>query len=640
MLSGYKIVVEHMVKRRLVAILFADVVGYSRLAGADEDRTLARLRSLRSDLIDPTIAVHNGRVVKRTGDGAIVEFCSVVAAVQCAIEIQNAMIERNAGVPSERRIELRIGIHLGDVVEEGDGDLMGDTVNIAGRLEGVVAPGAIALSEDVYRQVKGRLDLSIQDLSVQDLGQTQLKNIVDPMRIYSLEVAKKVDGKTSIHVGAPTLSPRFRDKPSIAILPFKNSSGDPEQEYFSDGITEDLITDLSKISRLHVISRNIAFGYKGKPVKAQSLAKELGVKFMLEGSVRKAGQRVRITAQLSDSMSGEQVWADRYDRDLTDIFAIQDEITHTIIEQLRVKIMPEERMAVEQRSSISSGAYQLFLMARHYRYSNTIADTRLALRLAQRAVEVDPDYAEAWALIAVSQIALQEMTGVGESGLTACEKALALNDNLAAAHAARGRVLCAQGWYEEALIAHEESIRLDFNSYDVHFLYGRTCTEMGRAEDAISHHERAATLSENDFLPLALAIQSYKDLGRNAEAAYTGLRALTRIENAIVRRPDDTSALFHGASVLAELGERDRAIDWANRALLLAPEEVRGIYLLACTYALLGQSEKALDFLEYSLGRMHARFVIWAKNDSDLKSLHHNSRYQDLIRHLEESAGL
>ena len=251
-------------RRKLVAILAADVVGFSRLTGADEDRTLARLRALRSDLIDPTIAVHNGRVVKRTGDGALVEFRSVVDAVRCAIEVQNAMIERNAGLPPERRIEFRIGIHLGDVVEESDGDLMGDGVNIASRLESVAAPGAICLSEDAYRQVKARLDLSVSDL-----GQTQLKNIAEPLRIYSLAVgvAAKTKPATqgeSVPPIAPAATPSLPDKPSIAVLPFTNMSGDPEQEYFVDGMVEDIITALSRFNQLFVIARNSTFTYKGR----------------------------------------------------------------------------------------------------------------------------------------------------------------------------------------------------------------------------------------------------------------------------------------------------------------------------------------------------------------------------------------
>src|SRR5271166_1542336 len=329
-------------KRKLAAILAADVVGFSRLTGADEDRTLARLRALRSDLIDPTIAVHNGRVVKRTGDGVLVEFRSVVDAVRCAVEVQNAMVERNAGVPAERRIEFRIGIHLGDVVEESDGDLMGDGVNIAARLEGIAHPGAICLSEDAYRQVGARLDLAVSDL-----GQTQLKNIVETVRVYSLQVGLPAQAKpaTQADQSAQTKPspPPGPDRPSIAVLAFNNMSGDAEQEYFSDGISEDIITDLSQLSELHVTARNSSFVYKRTAVSVPDVARALGVRYVLEGSVRKSGNRVRVTAQLIDSSDGGHVWANRFDRDLTDIFAVQDELTREIVAALKLKLTAGEK---------------------------------------------------------------------------------------------------------------------------------------------------------------------------------------------------------------------------------------------------------------------------------------------------------
>jgi adenylate cyclase len=296
--------------RKLAAILVADVVGISRLAGADEDRTLARLRALRSDLIDPTIAVYKGRVVKRTGDGAIVEFRSVVDAVRCAIEIQNSMIERNSGLPPERRIEFRIGIHLGDVVEESDGDLMGDGVNIAARLEGVAQPGAICLSEDAYRQVKSRLDLAISDL-----GETKLKNIAEPIRVYSLQLGNAIAKAAASVRAATSTSPAlsFPEKPSIAVLPFQNISRDPKQEYFADGMVEEIITALSRFRQLFVIARNSSFVYKGRAVDVKQVSRDLGVRYILEGSVRKAGDRIRIIAQLIDASTGVHLWAERFD---------------------------------------------------------------------------------------------------------------------------------------------------------------------------------------------------------------------------------------------------------------------------------------------------------------------------------------
>ncbi len=326
--------------RKLAAILAADVVGYSRLAGIDEDRTLARLRALRSDLIDPTIAVHHGRVVKRTGDGALVEFRSVVDAVRCAIELQNGLIERNAGLPPERRIEFRVGIHLGDVVEEADGDLMGDGVNIAARLEGICAPGAICLSEDAYRQVKGRLDLAVLDL-----GEKELKNIAEPIRIYSLEVGKPARAKP-----APATAPEKSSPPrlSIVVLPFANLGGDPEQEHFVDGITETLTTDLSRIRGAVVIARNTAFTYKGKPLDVKTIGRELSVRYVLEGSVQRGGNRMRVNVQLIDAETGSHLWAERFDKPLADLFDMQDQIVARLTNALDAQLISAEARRAEQ----------------------------------------------------------------------------------------------------------------------------------------------------------------------------------------------------------------------------------------------------------------------------------------------------
>jgi adenylate cyclase len=307
-------------ERRLAAILAADVVGFSRLIEHNEAGTLAALRDRRKSILVPLVALHKGRIVKLMGDGVLVEFASAVNAVECAVALQEKMAEANIGLKDERAIILRIGINLGDVAVEGE-DLFGEGVNIAARLEGIAEPGAICISGTVYDQVKSKMVLSFEDL-----GRQQLKNISEPMRAYLIRC------KPSQYERGPSEPSPLPSKTSIAILPFQNLSGDPEQEYFSDGITEDIITDLSKISSLHVIARNTVFTYKGKPQKVQQVAQELGVRFVLEGSVRKSGSRVRVTSQLINASDGGHLWADRYDRDLTDIFAIQDEITHAIIE--------------------------------------------------------------------------------------------------------------------------------------------------------------------------------------------------------------------------------------------------------------------------------------------------------------------
>jgi TolB-like protein/class 3 adenylate cyclase len=326
--------------RKLAAILVADIVGYSRLAGADEDRILARLRTLRSDLIDPIFAVHHGRVVKRTGDGAIVEFRSVVDAVRCAIEVQSGLAERNAGLPPEKRIEYRVGIHLGDVVEEAGGDLMGDGVNIAARLEGVAQPGTICLSEQAYWQVKGRLDLKVTDL-----GATQLKNIAEPIYVYSLEVGQPVEAKpTPAPMPEKSAPPRL----SLVVLPFANTGGDPEQEHFVDGVTESLTTDLSRISGAFVIARNTAFTFKGKPADVTGIGRELNVRYVLEGSVQRSGNRMRVNVQLIETETGAHLWAERFDKPVADLFDMQDEFVARLANQLQAEIMDAEARRAEK----------------------------------------------------------------------------------------------------------------------------------------------------------------------------------------------------------------------------------------------------------------------------------------------------
>jgi TolB-like protein/class 3 adenylate cyclase len=327
-------------KRKLAAILAADVVGFSRLTGSDEEGTLARLRTLWSDLITPTIAVHNGRVVKRTGDGVLIEFRSVVDAVRCAIEVQNGMVERNAGLPPERRIEFRLGIHLGDVVEESDGDLMGDGVNIAARLEGIADPGGICLSEDAYRQVRDRLKEGFIDL-----GEKELKNIVRPVRVFAIKTGS-AGPASETHV--PALDKAGPPRLSIVVLPFANIGGDPEQEYFVDGVTESLTTDLSRISGPFVIGRNTAFSYKGKHVDLKQIGRELNVRYVLEGSVQRFGNRLRVNVQLIDADSGAHLWAERFDKAVADLFDMQDEIVARLANQLGTQLIAVEARRAER----------------------------------------------------------------------------------------------------------------------------------------------------------------------------------------------------------------------------------------------------------------------------------------------------
>ena len=373
-------------QRKLTVILSADVVGYSALMERDEAGTLARLKANRATVFDPRVAAHGGRVFKLMGDGALVEFGSVVAAVNCAREIQAATA---ASAPGGEPLRYRIGLNLGEVIVEGD-DIYGDGVNVAARIQALADPGGVTLSRTVRDQVAGKVAVAIDDL-----GEHAVKNIERPVHVFAL----RADVPAAMESATPARPQRL----SICVLPFANMSGDPEQEYFSDGVTEDIITDLSKVSALSVVSRNSAFTFKGKHTEIAQVARALKVTHVLEGSVRKAGNRVRITAQLIEAATDSHLWAERYDRDLNDIFALQDEISEAIVDALKLKLLPAEKKAIEQRSTTNPEAYKLYLMARQYNATGNSRHRDIAIRLCRRAVEIDPTYARAWAMLALCQ---------------------------------------------------------------------------------------------------------------------------------------------------------------------------------------------------------------------------------------------
>ena len=382
---------EERVERRLAAILAGDVAGYSRLMGADEEGTLSRLKAHRREFLEPKIAEHRGRIVKRTGDGVLVEFVSAVDAARCAVEIQQGMFERNASVPQETRIEIRYGIHIGDIIIEED-DIFGDGVNIAARLEGIAQPGGICISDDAYRQIRGKIDANFQDK-----GEHGLKNIAQPIRIYEWQVGGSVTQAISL---------ALPDKPSIAVLPFQNMSGDPEQEYFADGIVEEIITGLSRLRWLFVIARNSSFTYKGRAVDVRQVGRELGVRYVLEGSVRKGGQRLRITAQLVEAATGNHLWADRYDGALDDVFDLQDRITLDVVRAIEPSVQMAEIERARRKRPENLDAYDHFLRALPHIWNNNPAEASKALEQLEAALRIDPNYAMAHAYIGMCFLVL------------------------------------------------------------------------------------------------------------------------------------------------------------------------------------------------------------------------------------------
>jgi TolB-like protein/class 3 adenylate cyclase len=550
--------------RKIAAILCSDVVGYSRLAAADEDRILARLRALRSDLIDPTIAVHNGRVVKRTGDGSIIEFRSVVDAVRCAIEVQTAMVERNAGVPEDRRILFRIGIHLGDVVEEADGDLMGDGVNIAARLEGVAAPGAICLSEDAHRQVKGRLDLAVSDL-----GPTQLKNIAEPIRVYSLDVGAPAHAKPT-----PTPRPEKSAPPrlSMVVLPFANIGGDPEQEHFVDGVTESLTTDLSRIRSSFVVGRNTAFTYKGKAVDLKQIGRELNVRYVLEGSVQRGGARMRVNVQFIDAETGNHLWAERFDKPLADLFDMQDEIVARLANALNAQLIAAEARRAEQAPNPDS-------MDLHFQGLAWINKGLTPHNVAQarsffdRALNADPDNVDALVGSARAETIEGIFSYVADpmAALAAAEakltKALSLVPDHALGHMHSGLVYIWTKRAVQGIAECEHALALDRNLAHAHSFIGLGKIYSGRAEEAEAHIGEALRLSPRDtmayvWMHLAGVAKNY--LGSWEQAVSWCRRAIEANRN----YPD---AYFHLAAALAQLGRLDEARSAVKAGLALDP---------------------------------------------------------------------
>ena len=560
--------------RKLAAILVADVVGFSRLAGADEERLLARLRALRSDLIDPTIAVHKGRVVKRTGDGAIVEFRSAVDAVRCAIEIQDAMVERNAGLPDDRRIVFRIGIHVGDVVEESDGDLMGDGVNIAARLEGVATPGAICLSEDAYRQVKARLDLAVTDM-----GETKLKNIVEPIRAYSLQVGARAAAKP----GAPEakLPAPASEKPSIAALPFQNMSGDPEQEYFVDGLVEDVLTGLARVKSLTVIARNSSFTYKGKAVDVRQVGRELGARYVLEGSARKGGNRLRITAQLIEAATGAHLWADRFEGALDDIFDLQDQITERIVGVVEPSVRKSEIERSRRKPPENLAAYDLCLRALPHIYLPVLPGAQIAAPLLEEALRLDPNFAPARAWLA------------------RCHEIFFLAQGLNPEH-------------RDAGLRHAEAvIASDTDDAQALGLSGFMMWQLGRSyEPAVATIERA--LSQNPCCVLTLLCGGllYAMGGETAKA-----RALA--ERALRLSPFDAQAwVTHHILTFAALIENrpDEAISEAASTVHLHPHFGNLHAVHAIALALAGRTDEARSVALKALDLNPAFNMDWARH--------------------------
>jgi adenylate cyclase len=538
-------------ERKLTTILSADVVGYSKLAGSDEDRILARLRTLRSDLIDPTISVHRGRVVKRTGDGAIVEFRSAVDAVRCAVEIQNAMAERNVGLPVERRIDLRIGIHIGDVVEEEDGDLMGDGVNIAARLEGIAQPGGICLSDDAHRQVRGKVDVIFESLGAQTL-----KNIAEPMLAWRLGAP----GETRL-AAKPAQPLTIPDKPSIVVLPFDNMSAEAGQDYLSDGIVEAITAALSCTRSFFVIARSSAFAYKGRSVDARDIGKELGVAYLLEGSVQKVGSRLRVIVQLIETQGGAHVWNSRFDGAIDDYFDLQDRITQQVAGALQPSVRIAEIERSRRKPPQDLGSYDYTMRAMPHVWALEKEESAKALDLLEKALAIDPNYPLALSLSGwchAQRSVYNWVDDIAESqeiARTLAGRAADLNDDDPIILTVLAAVQTFVRNYGTARILLDRALAIDPNSAWAWSRLAWIENYTDQPRKAIEKFEQALRLSPID----PMNFNNYAGMGSAREVAEEYNEAAILYRRALEERPNATWIYRNLASSLAGAGRIDEA---------------------------------------------------------------------------------
>ena len=548
------------VERRLAAILAADVAGYSRLIGADEEGTLARLKAYRRELIDPKIAEHRGRIVKTTGDGLLVEFASVVDALRCATEVQAAMAERNAGVSADSRIEFRAGIHQGDIVVE-DGDIFGDGVNIAARLEGLAEPGGICVSARVHEDAAGKLDVTFEDI-----GEQQLKNIIRPVRVFRV-VAKG----SSLPAEIPAALP-LPDKPSVAVLPFANLSSDPEQEFFADGIAEDVITALSRYPSLFVIARNSCFTYKGRAVDVKQVGHELGVRYVLEGSLRKSGNRIRVTAQLVEAETGKHVWAERFDRDLTDIFAVQDEITEAVTIAIAPAIADAEQQRAMRKPPGSLDAWAAYQRGLWHLSKANTDDNALAQKFFQEAIDRDPNFAGGYKGLAAAQSIAADFHGgdlarMNDSVEALARRSVALDGADAEGRSRLAHALRRRGDYAGGLAEVERALALSPNLADAHAIKGSILIFSGRLTEGVEALERSIRLdprdprSESRLLQIALALYFLRNYEAAVDAANEAIRSY----------PDFPNPYRWLAAALGQLDRTAEAKEALEKAIAIAP---------------------------------------------------------------------
>ena len=529
---------EDRVDRRLAAIWAGDIAGYSRLMGVDDEGTLRQLKAHRKELVDPKITEHRGRIVKTTGDGVLVEFVSVVDAVRCAVDIQRGMADRNADAPTDKRIEFRIGINVGDIISD-ENDIYGDGVNVAARLESLAEPGGIMVSRTVHDQVRDKLSFGFEDM-----GEQMVKNIARPIGVHRVSLAETAPLAAAQSAAAASRTELAgSNRPSIAVLPFANMSGDPEQEYFADGISEDIITGLSKLRWFFVIARNSSFNYRGKAIDVKRAARELGVRYVLEGSVRKGGNRVRITAQLIDATTGNHLWADHYDGDLSDVFALQDEITKKVVAAIEPRLLEAEALRSQNRSPEDIDAWDMVIHANSLFWRMTKTEGEAAIAILKRAVEQYPDYAPAHSMLAfmllITRYAVRpssEFEPQLNEVATLAARAAELDDSDPWAHLALGFVALTRRRTDAAIEEFQRALALNPNFAAALGYLGLALAFDGRSDEAIQNIDQAMRMSphdpQNSMFNVGLAVAHYL-AGRYSEAVGFGRKSLQQRDGLI-----------------------------------------------------------------------------------------------------------
>jgi adenylate cyclase len=617
----------------LVALWFADIAGYSDRATEDE-RGAFQLIEILQTLSRETVRRHEGRVVKFMGDAVFAEFPSTELAVRAAAALSKQYAEQSAGTGHAHN--LRVGVHIADVAVSPDGDLYGDGVNAAARVQEAAEPGQVVLSQDVWRQLRGRAEFQFESL-----GERSLKG-VGPIGLYAVTLKEPATRRQPSGAATEMTQPMEERKGgirSIAVLPFTDLSAEHDQEYFSDGVAEEILNALTKVAGLHVPARTSCFAFRGTSVDAREIGTRLGVETLLEGSIRKAGNRVRIIVQLVDAENGYHLWSERFDREIEDIFAIQDEIARSVLNALGLSLTEQEERRFLKPSTTNVEAYEFYLRGRKLFQTWNRQNVEFARQMFARAVAIDPDFALAWAGLAITYVDLYRWGRNShdlEEGKRTSAHALKLDPNLAEAHVAIGQAFAIQRQFKDAATEFEKAIELDPTSYDAYYFYARSSFEAGDLDKAVGMFEKAHRSRSEDYQAIALRALALHELGRADEAREADQQAVGSINKYLEINPNEARAYSLGANSLARLGKRDHSRQWSDQAVALAPNDPVILYNAACNLAQLGNPDRALDELEHSI---EAGVAVgdWIKHDPDFQRLRDHPRFQAIVKRIAPS---